>query len=75
MNETLEHISILFAETAYTEFAQKKYGIKRCFARVDLELAEDLLNIYKAQLELQECDLTYGNSCSIESIEERINTL
>jgi hypothetical protein len=75
MNDTLEHITILFAETAYTEFVQKRYGIKRCFSRVDLDLAQDLMNIYKAQLELQECSLTIGDSCTIESIEERINTL
>ena len=76
MSKTLSHINKLFADSVFQEIRKKRFGLKVCKAHVDLDLADDLRNIYSRQLELIDCECNPDlGSCSRISVEERINTL
>ena len=75
MNE-LYKISEEFAQSVYLDFTSKRFGIKGCQNSVDYELAGDLMEILKRKEErVNVCCLTDDDSCSLEKIKERINTL
>ncbi len=74
MTESNIHINKVFAESIYAEYKRKRYGIKSCNARVDADYAYDMKMLLKRNEELQSCNLKL-DACSIESIQERINTL
>lgn len=71
---SLSHINELFADAVFQEVRKRRFGLKICKAVVDAELADDLRNLYQRSLEQQACEQN-SCTCSITTIEERINTL
>ncbi len=75
MNE-LYKISEEFAQAVYLDFMGKRFGLKGCQNSVDPELAGDLLVLLKRSEErVNVCCLNEDDSCTLEQIKERINTL
>lgn len=74
MDNTLTHINKIFAESVEADYKRKRYGIKTCRAKVDADFANDVRELLNRSLELEGCGLKL-DSCGIQSIKERINTL
>jgi hypothetical protein len=69
-------INKIFAEAAYASFQAKRFGLKNCNSKVDVNLAYDLLNLHIAATNLAECTPEDEISCCpLCVIEEKINTL
>jgi hypothetical protein len=76
MDTPIVHINRLYADAVFQEIRKKRFGLKVCKAHVDIDLADDLRNIYARQLELVDCGCNPDlSSCSKVKVEERINTL
>jgi hypothetical protein len=69
-------INKLFADAAFASFQQKRFGLKNCNSKVNLDVAYDLLNLHIVLKNLSECDPEAQLSCCpLCVIEEKINTL
>lgn len=69
-------ISKLFAESAFAEFQKKRFGLKNCRSKVDMNVAYDLLNLHIVTSDLADCNPEEQLACCpLCVIEEKINTL
>ncbi len=74
--DVTEYINELFADSLYQEFNRDRFGLKSCKKRLDSDLAYDMKIIYERAKERTECGIIISDSCcSLEAIEEQINTL
>jgi hypothetical protein len=69
------HINIIFSDTVFSIYKNKRYGMKTCSAIIDVELADDLMQIYKRLKEMENCGCIMPGFCSLQKVEERINTI
>ena len=69
-------ISKLFGEAAFAEFQKRKFGLKNCKSKVDINVAYDLLNLHIVTFDLSDCSPEEQLACCpLCVIEEKINTL
>jgi hypothetical protein len=81
MTEPLDRASEVFAEAMTAVCNVNRYGLRSCVMPVDPYFAHDLIELY--QWYSQTCNNTNSIdpsctgivTCSLQSIEERINTL
>jgi len=69
------HINIIFSETVYSIYKNKRYGMKTCSAIIDVELADDLMQLHKRLTEMENCGCVIPGCCTLSKVEERINTI
>lgn len=74
MNNTLKGGLITFAENAYLKFIRNRYGLVHTKSPIDFISLEEMIVIYKSQLELQEAEQALTNSCNIDRVKEYINS-
>jgi len=74
MDNTLKGGLITFAENAYLKFIKTRYGLVHSKQPIDFISLEEMLFIYKSQIELQESQQALANSCNIDKVKEYINS-
>jgi ferritin-like protein len=70
----LIRINQLFADSVFTNYRKKRYGLKKCKTAYDPEYLNDMRELLKRSTELEQCEKKLGG-CSITKIEETIKTL
>jgi len=73
--DALFHINELFAQSVYLQYRQKRYGMKKCSPIVDEQLAYDLRTILMRKQEQLTCNYPVTTCCTLQQVEEKINTL
>lgn len=73
--DPLIRISEVFAQSVYTKYKQKRYGLKNCSALIDADFADDLRNLLIRATEMEKCECIISGACSLPVINEKINTL
>jgi hypothetical protein len=73
--DTLIRITEVFAQSVFLKYRKKRYGLKACTITVDEDLANDLRIILISKQEQDSCGCLSPGSCTLEKIEERINTI
>jgi hypothetical protein len=71
----LIRINQVYAQSVYAKYKQKRYGFKNCNASVDADFANDLRNLVIRAAEMETCECVMSSACSLQTIEEKINTL
>ena len=82
MINPLDKVNEVFASAMGAVSNVNRYGIKSCSIPVDPYFAHDLMELYKWYKEIDACSnetptasCTGSQTCSLQSIEERIKTL
>ena len=73
--DALIRINEVFAETVFADYKRKRYGLKTCSALIDEELADDLRNLLIRTREMATCSCAMPGLCTLNKIEEKINTI
>ena len=69
----LEKIQCKFADSMFEIYTQKRFGLKSCRPRVQVEDIYDILNLYLNSLTVDGCGLC--PDCDLQTMNEKINTL
>lgn len=72
---SLQRIHNIYAETLFAHFNQKRFGLKSCSVKIEPEFADDLIVMYKRELEKVTCGYPCSSGCGVTKLEELINTL
>lgn len=73
--DPLVRINQVFAQTVYSTYKQKKYGLKNCNSLIPADYADDLRNLLVRATEMENCECIISSACSLSTIKEKINTL
>lgn len=74
--DALTNINELFADSLYQEFNAERYGLKSCKKRLDPDYAYEMRSLYERAVERQVCGIVeQGCCCTLDALEEQINTL
>ena len=63
------------AIAGWEAYKAKRYGIKTCKPKMDIEYIQNLKEIYLFFLEKEACEEAISCYCTVERLEETINTL
>ncbi len=74
-NSATIRINKLFAESVFTLYKKKRYGLKKCQMTYDPEFLSDMKELHSRSLELKACERTFSKACSLVTLEEKIKTL
>jgi hypothetical protein len=74
-NTAAIRINKLFAESVFTLYKKKRYGLKKCQMTYDPEFLSDMKDLHSRSLELKDCERTFHKFCSLTTLEEKIKTL
>lgn len=70
----LIRINQLFADSVFSNYRKKRYGLKKCKTTYDPEYLNDMRELLKRGTELKECCQVMG-TCDLVKLEETIKTL
>lgn len=72
---TINTINEKLAIVGWEHYKTKRYGIKSCKPKYNFNHVENIRDMYLFIKEREECEETIPCNCSVEKLEEIINTL
>ncbi|NBP68102.1 MAG: hypothetical protein EBR30_03555 [Cytophagia bacterium] len=74
-NSAAIRINKLFADSVFTLYRKRRYGLKKCQMTYAPEFLGDLRELHARSVELKACERTFSKACSLTTLEEKIKTL